>query len=345
MGEVATRVDMTDRVGAFFETPRTKEVAVVIPGLVMMARDGLIRVSARRHDFDGCHPYEWRETSEQPDMPVEMLRGFGRNAYRERLGSVSLGRGFEKVVDEQFLGSMEFYIDPANVGERIETDEEMTRMICEGPQQFVALSAEHLVGDDSELLVRPRDPLQFPLTIPKHGEFGSTKPVYNTPIDVLTAIDTPEGRQVILRVHDTFRDSVELRPAPADKLEFMIKKIEHTSEWLINQIRRCDHTSDQQFKYINELNEKLADDDTKPVYFRPYFEANSGSRSRRKLVVGKGTDRGIRYSIRTYDFWDHDSYTLGRIISNDDAIFAVDDQENIALPLSQVATSEFDFLK
>ena len=345
MSEVATRVDMTEQVGKFFEASRRHEVAVEIPGLVVVARDGLIRVSAQRHDFDGCHPKEWRETSESKEMTVETLRRYGRNNYGGHMGSIALNRGFERVIDKQFLDNMEFYINPDKVGERVEIDEAMTRLICEGPQELVALNAENIVGDDSELLVRPRNPLVYPLTIPKQYDFDRTKPVFNTPVDVITAVDTDEGRQVIVRVREGFRDSVELRPTPADQLEFVVRKLERSTEWLINQIRRYDHGSGQQHEYINELNEKLASSDTKPTYFRPYFEANSGSRSRRTLVVGRGTDRGIRYSIRKYDFWDHDSYTLGRIISNDDAIFAVDDQENIALPLSQVATSEFDFLK
>lgn len=348
MSEVATGRDITHEVGEFFDKYNTerKEVAVHIPGLLVFARDGLIRASVEVQDGDCRGPYTWTRTEEAGSFKVNSISTSGYYSPRAYLGTLDTDK-IPVTVTRDNLENMRFVVDEAEVKtieDQILPGSEVYERLAHGPQG-VDIDIEGLVGYENELKVSVRDGLRLPLTIPPYSEHGHPRPVHMASVRGLSVIGSEQNRCFMLQVHHGRYGNVgDLPPVSFDDVIFSVEPREIRTDDLPSLILHRMAKGDMPgvHSLVEQFNARIVEDranpDARAVGFRPSVSRarDPAGDSHHYVVMADYSDDCVgELSSKAYSHWDalNAKFTADKIVFSDEEPFIVDEEKDIAMSL------------
>lgn len=341
MAETTQMRDVTGDIRQFYErfsTGERGEVAAHIPGLLVFARDGLLRASTEVHEGGWTHQSSYTRTEEHPMLEVRSLN-VHRRTWGDRIGQLATNQ-LPLVVTHEFLDTVDFKVDETAHPERTEADKEVHDRIATYPER-VNVPATDIVGFEHELYVSASRPLEVPITIPRRSEYGVAAPLYMHWVDGLTLLGNDDNRQVQLRYDEYHDHSTWLRAEALADLEFSVRPVAQTPEWLASSIVRSSQdqrTLDQARDYAERFNALSAKEQHQAQLLIDRSVLETTVRVFCRFDPDSGQFGGLEEVATRLTPGDNKELAIAadKIMFRNDQPFVVDEQRGVAYPLSQV---------
>lgn len=346
MSEV-TRHDVTEEIKDFYDRfsqdDQAEEVAAYVPGLYVVARNGLLKASTVVHDFDGCHPYEWTRTEADEELTVTSLSAH-QSRFGGGIGEIRTNK-LPLYVNPKFLESVRFEQEEQPAANESPTEAELANRLSRGGE-IINAEASDLVGYDEQLLVSAASPLNVPVTLPKTSQYGQVEPLQKTPVGHLSVIGQGDERQVLLDINYRWRGSFKLPPLALKDVRFSIEKLERSGEhlaWWIKQLHR-EGKADEVAQLADEFNNLEGGTD---CGFRP--QINRDSRDDFSYVLEadySGGQLGQPRFGKYEPLYDRQRLAANRIVLHPDTgqPFVVDEAKGLAMSLDFVEIGQAKYM-
>lgn len=293
--------DVTEEVVSFYERFGGEESdglehIAVVPGLSVVARDGLIKASRKIRELDCKGSHEYDIPMNEASFAVSSLRAIKKYSftpYGKTAGSIRAVKGAELIVHPDTLDNYRFVVEQ-EASEKTKQEKALHEYLASGVI-LASYPARKLVNHDQELTVSAVNPLNSPLTLRRDN--GSAA-LHDANVWKVSAYQEGDKTKLDLvaspgKYMDT---NQQISGVNLDEVQFNIKQIERTGGWLISQIEYY-HNHPNSGVDPNELIEEFNNlgKTGSAVRFCPEFERSQDTNARtRNFIVASYSDGQLR---------------------------------------------------